>query len=213
MHGAYVRDRRINVLCRHLLEALPAVATVLDVGCGDGRLASSLAKARPHLQVLGIDVLERPDTAIPVRVFDGRRIPYEDGTFDAVILVDVLHHTDEPDRLLREAARVSVRHVVIKDHLREGLLARATLAFMDRTGNLQHGVASPGTYWKRSQWLEAFSELPFSLAVWNEGLGLYPPPASLLFDRRLHFVARLDRDGGASPTSPQAALANRSNLA
>ena len=198
VHESFVRDRRIDVLTERLLEVLPPVRTVLDVGCGDGRLAASIARARAGVEVTGIDVLERPDVAIPVRVFDGREIPYDDHAFDAVTLVDVVHHADDPERLLREAARVSARHVVIKDHLLEGVFAGTTLAFMDSVGNRRHGVALPHVYWKKSKWQQEFEELPFVVAAWNERVGLYPKPAGLVFDRRLHFIARLDRAPVAS---------------
>ncbi len=48
-----------------------------------------------------------------------------------------------PARLLAEAKRVSRGGIVIKDHFREGVLADATLRFMDWVGNAQHGVVLP----------------------------------------------------------------------
>jgi hypothetical protein len=93
--------------------------------------------------------------------------------------------------LLAEAARVARRAVVIKDHLREGLLADATLRFMDRVGNRRHGVALPHNYWTRDRWREAFQRCGLAVDRWSERLGLYPWPAAWVFDRSLHFVARM----------------------
>jgi hypothetical protein len=92
---------------------------------------------------------------------------------------------------LREALRVARHGVVIKDHLVEGPLAWPTLRFMDRVGNRRHGVALPHNYWTRSQWDGAFRELGLASSAWRGRLGLYPAPASLLFERSLHFLAYL----------------------
>jgi hypothetical protein len=58
--------------------------------------------------------------------------------------------------LLLEAARVSRRYIVIKDHLRKGPFARATLQAMDWIGNYGHGVALPYNYLSEQEWREHF---------------------------------------------------------
>jgi hypothetical protein len=64
---------------------------------------------------------------------------------------------------------------------------------MDRVGNARHGVALPYNYWRRAQWLQEFERAGLSPTLWKDSLHLYPWPASLLFDRSLHFVSRLER--------------------
>lgn len=193
LHQDFVLDHRVRVLARHLADAIPKHATVLDVGAGDGKLAAALQGVRPDLTLRGVDILVRPSTAIPVEPFDGARLPVADGGVDVVMLVDVLHHTDEPLALLREATRAAAKAVVIKDHDAGGFLARETLRLMDDVGNRRHGVRLPYNYWTGAQWRDAFDALRLRTAFRRERLGLYPWPASLLFDRRLHFVARLER--------------------
>ena len=119
-------------------------------------------------------------------------IPRNNASVDVVMFVDVLHHTDDPMILLREARRVARRAVVIKDHTLNGLLARQTLRLMDRVGNARYGVALPYNYWTHEKWLESFMKLGLQVGVWATDLGLYPWPARWFFDRSLHFVARLD---------------------
>jgi SAM-dependent methyltransferase len=191
IHQRCVTSRRARVLSGHVAGLLPPDASVLDVGCGDGQIAWLVGQQRPDVQIRGVDVLVRAQTAIPVEPFDGCRLPFDDGSFDVVMFIDVLHHTDDPERLLAEAARVARRAVVIKDHLREGLLADATLRFMDRVGNRRHGVALPHNYWTRDRWREAFESWGMGIDRWQEELQLYRYPASLLFDRSLHFLARV----------------------
>ena len=192
IHQKYTYGRRVSRLCNHLADILPHGANVLDVGCGDGHLASLIMQLRPDLKIQGIDVLVRPATKIPVAPFDGDIIPFATGSFDFVIFSDVLHHTTDPLILLREATRVATKAVVLKDHLCDGFLAGATLKFMDQVGNSRHGVALPYNYWPKQRWLDAFNSLGLSIVAWKEDLRLYPSWANFIFGRSLHFVARLD---------------------
>lgn len=191
LHGGFVHNRRVTVLSKHIARLLPPDAHVLDVGCGDGAIAARLRALRPDIRIEGVDVLVRQHTAIPVRLFDGMRIPYDDASVDVVLMVDVLHHTDDPAVLLRESARVARLEVLVKDHLREGFGARVTLRGMDWVGNARHGVRLPYTYWSRAEWNKAFDQLGLAVRRWESALHLYPAPASWLFDRSLHFIAEL----------------------
>ena len=195
LHERLVFNRRVRVLAGHLAALLPKESRVLDVGCGDGSIDELIAQESPGVSIEGIDVLVRPAAKIPVRAFDGIRIPYPDASFDAVLFVDVLHHTDDPLLLLQEAIRVG-KIVVVKDHFRNGFLAGSTLRFMDWVGNAHHGVALPYNYWSESEWDDAFSAVGLKRTETRRSLGLYSAPASWLFERGLHFIARLERDAG-----------------
>ena len=197
IHGGIVHQRRVRVLADIFASWLPQDLSILDVGCGDGQLAKELTTARPDLKISGVDVLERADCAISMQAFDGETIPFENDTFDAILLADVLHHTTDPCRLLKEAMRVSRELIVIKDHNRNGLFAGATLRFMDSVGNARHGVALPNNYWSREQWTAAFQDLGLGIDEWTNKVPLYPWPASLLFARRLHFCALLASGGNS----------------
>lgn len=184
-------QRRVTVLAERLAPLLPEGARVLDIGAGDGTIAALLLQHRPDVEIVGVDVLVRPDTQIPVTEFDGVRLPFDDGSFDAALLVDVVHHASEPETLLREARRVVRNRVLVKDHTVRGPLARTTLAFMDRVGNRRHGVALPYAYLTKAEWDDVLGRAGLAIESWDTRLGLYPFPASLLFDRSLHFVAAL----------------------
>lgn len=192
LHGRHVFQRRVRVLSNHLAQILPLNASIVDVGCGDGLIAHRILQLRPDLQLRGLDVLVRPRTHIPVDRYDGDTLPLADQSVDCVLFVDVLHHTPDPLQLLREATRVARRAIVLKDHNLNGILAGPTLRFMDWVGNARHGVALPYNYWSSAQWHQTFQSLGLQAAEWRDCLGLYPAPANLLFERALHFIARLE---------------------
>jgi SAM-dependent methyltransferase len=200
LHERFVHGRRVRVLATHLAALIPPRSKVLDVGCGDGTIDSLILQQRPDVFIEGIDVLVRPTAKIPVRRFDGTHIPYPDAQFDSALLVDVLHHADDPLRLLQEASRVG-KSVVIKDVFRDGFLAAATLRFMDWVGNAHHGVALPYNFWSKAEWDAAFNTVGLKRVETRGSLGLYPVPASWFFERDLHFMSRFERQAASSGTN------------
>jgi SAM-dependent methyltransferase len=192
IHQTRVLGRRVRVLAETLAKRIPRGSRVLDVGCGDGLIASTILRLRPDVQIEGIDVLVRPNPAIPVHAYDGAAIPFPDRCFDVALCIDVLHHTVDPTILLRETTRVA-KALLLKDHTREGLFAGARLRLMDAVGNARHGVALPFNYWSRQQWTAAIRSLELDVVEWSSDVALYPWPASLIFGTNLHFVAILQR--------------------
>jgi len=187
----------VDVLCDLISGLIPRNASVLDVGCGDGRLTKAISARRPDLCVSGVDVKVRAEARIPVVLFDGCRLPFEDRRYDITLLVDVIHHADDPLALMREAVRVASVGVVVKDHICSGLLAEPRLRFMDWVGNAGHGVALPYRYWSLAQWQEAFGCLGLSVDRWLEDLRLYRGPVDWVFGGRLQFVAGASKGEGS----------------
>jgi SAM-dependent methyltransferase len=193
LHERLVFNRRVEILAGWFSQLAPRSASVLDVGCGDGLISAVLQSRRPDLVVTGIDVLPRSHTHIPVDMFDGSSIPFDDQSFDSVLFSDVLHHTSDPAILLREARRVSRQGVLIKDHNRNGLLAGPRLRFMDWVGNARFGVALPYNYWTERQWHDAWREIGLKPEQTVTAIGLYPGPIDWLFGAKLHFITFLKR--------------------
>jgi SAM-dependent methyltransferase len=192
LHGQVVHRRRVMALAGHFADLLPQDHSVLDVGCGDGLIDRLVLERRGDLSICGVDVLVRQAAHIAVTQFDGRYLPCSDQSFDSVLFCDVLHHTESPLEMLREAVRVARHSILIKDHVVQGWLARPTLRFMDFVGNAPHGVALPYNYFTAAQWDEALRECCLSPRVIHRRLGLYPAWADVCFGRSLHFIGLYD---------------------
>ena len=190
-HQAFVFERRTRVLAEMLAAQIPQRASVLDIGCGDGTIASLIARLRPDISIQGVEFLVRPECKIECRAFDGASLPFQDASFDVCLFVDVLHHTQDPSILLREAARASRSYVLLKDHLDENFLDDATLRFMDWVGNRPLGVVLTYNYQSRREWGAHFSDCGLVEASWTTRVPLYPAPFSFLVGRGLHFVSLL----------------------
>ena len=131
-----------------------AVPQVLDFGSGDGYFASQVGRLPQVERIAAVDVVERPDSLVTPRLYDGERLPFDDGAFDLAYAVDVLHHCPDPLRAIDDMARCSRRYLLIKDHTYETALGRWTLAVLDELGNRRFGIPSPYRYQKRWQWVE-----------------------------------------------------------
>jgi SAM-dependent methyltransferase len=192
MHSSLVSSRR----CQRLSRALAGLigdqeVGGLDIGCGDGAIAKQIESLLPRVKFTGADVIVRADALVEVIKYDGMNLPFEDKSFDFSMLVDVLHHTQQPALVLKEAARVTRSFIVIKDHYCENARDQAILAFMDWVGNRAHGVALPYNYQSRASWEGIFAACDLNKEEVVEALNLYPFPFSLIFERGLHFAARL----------------------
>ena len=166
---------------------------VLDVGCGAGSLGRAIMESPncpARVTVTGLEVEKRDgEPFILVTNYDGEDFPFAENAFDMVILADVLHHADEPHRLIRESLRVARRGLLIKDHKIDGPLAYLRLAFIDWAANAPYEVACLYRYNTAEQWAEWYERHDLVVEHELHGLRLYPPIVNLLFGGRLQYFA------------------------
>jgi SAM-dependent methyltransferase len=170
---------------------LGQVESLLDIGCGDGRNTKRLAELCGARTIAGVDVTIRKETLIDVSQYDGKNVPFPDRSFDAVTLVDVLHHCEDPQRTLDEAVRVARNMVVIKDHLAYGAVTRWMLKMQDLVGNAKDSIPCPGTYFELRQWVEMFDRAGARMAGIDWPLKLHDLPWSLAGWPVFQFTAKL----------------------
>ena len=102
-----IQSRKYEAVAPHI----PKTGRILDVGCGTGLFLPSLAE-RAQL-VVGVDlsaemlrgVRERAGAAELVQA-DADHLPFPDRSFDAVVAITLLQNMPDPERTVRELARV-----------------------------------------------------------------------------------------------------------
>ena len=82
---------------------------MLDVGCRSRRLQEVLCHYNPNVCYVGVDLNEPAEVIADLNV----GLPFGDKTFDVVVALDVLEHTDNIHRSCDELFRVAGRFVVI----------------------------------------------------------------------------------------------------
>lgn len=134
----------IQDFARQLAKSVPSARRILEIGCGDGSVANTLVKTYPGVDYVGIDISPEPG-----RRFGGNRskaqfhsirsddyVATSPGTFDLVLVVDVLHHVPHAERggLLRDVEQLLSPDgsLVIKEWIRSRSLPYLVGANADR---------------------------------------------------------------------------------
>jgi 3' terminal RNA ribose 2'-O-methyltransferase Hen1 len=110
-----LNDQRIDATLSAITALTPPAASIIDLGCGEGKTLAALIKALPHaVKLAGMDVstvalefaakrlnLDRPNVSERLQLFQGSLV-YRDARlagFDVGLLNEVIEHL-EPDRLV-----------------------------------------------------------------------------------------------------------------
>ena len=128
-YGGYKYDGRWAVVAKQLcdLYALPADATILDVGCGRGFLLYEFTRLLPNCTVAGFDpseyALATAKEEVRDRLFVHRAeqpFPFADRRFDLVLSVNALHNLPPQDVVtaLAEMERVGANKYLCVESFR-----------------------------------------------------------------------------------------------
>lgn len=148
----------------------PPCRRLLDLGAGEGYVGRAAQRAT-HAEVVLADVADFNRTPLPLVVYDGRRLPFEDDAFDVTLLVFVLHHATDPAVVLREARRVTRHRVLVLESVFEGTWDRWWLGVADRLanrlrgGNVMRDQEQHLQFRRASEWRRMFVKTGFRIAV------------------------------------------------
>lgn len=149
-------EKRTARLTAEIEPYIRAGDRILDIGSGSGHIARHLKEK--GYAVTSLDVADKCafEDGHPV-LYDGKIIPFADDSFDAALLITVLHHVADPAALLREAKRVAQRIVVIED-LYQGAVQKHLTYAMDSILNREF-IGHPHSNKTKEEWKESFKAL------------------------------------------------------
>ena len=96
-----------------LIRPIVKAKTVLELAAGTGMIAKNIVNAAAHIEATDASAemiaeakRDNRSAKLHFSVQDMFRLPYADGSFDAVIVSNALHIVPQPEKALREIGRV-----------------------------------------------------------------------------------------------------------
>jgi SAM-dependent methyltransferase len=94
--NTYIHNVHWNTVNNYLLPLIPRNSTILDLGCGYGRIASLIARTRPDIELYCVDFsltycsLCSKNTSVHVACADILNLPFRNGVFDSIVAITSL---------------------------------------------------------------------------------------------------------------------------
>jgi len=133
---------------------IPEKATIVDIGSGSGQF--SLALQKSGYSVTSVDVKDKTNThEITAMVYDGNTLPFKTNSFEVSMLITVLHHCPNPERVFEEAVRVSKNRVFILEDVYSNKVMKYLTWAMDSLVNMEF-FGHPHTNKTEKEWEALF---------------------------------------------------------
>lgn len=133
----------------------------IEIGSGPGSVLSVMRKRNYYVDGLDIGDNGYREDLRPI-VYDGETMPFPKKSYDTALLLTVLHHTQDPDAILREASRIAQKIVIIEDVYDNRLMEYLTKAF-DSLMNLEF-FGHPHSNRTDAEWRQSFMALGLSVS-------------------------------------------------
>ena len=160
---------------------------IIDVGCGSGATALTLAKSFAESQIVGVDLsdpilrlanLSAQAAELGERVRfekgDAQELPYEDDSFEVALNLNMVHLVSDPIRMLNEIERVLVPDgfLFIADLRRSwlGLIEaeiRSALTLEEAKDLFGRSQLRPGVFSSQLVWWRFETLYPFMQQTWT----------------------------------------------
>ena len=152
--------QRSEVVISRIFPFLKDSKKILDIGSGTGDVAFLLGNHGKD--VTPVDVGDfHGSRLVKTIIYDGRKLPFPNNSFDTAMLLMVMHHTPNPEIVFDEASRVAKELVIIETSYTTPTNRWFTIV-SDALGNLRLD-AFWSSYKSDSEWKELFTKKKFEI--------------------------------------------------
>lgn len=150
----------VNKKLKKIIAHIKPGSTILDIGSGNGLITKVLRENKYIVTPIDIHAGQYDDSVKPV-IYNGKKMPFADKSFNTGILLTILHHTNNQEEIISEAARVC-RQLIIMEDIYSTLLQKYYTFFLDSFVNLFYSPC-PHTNRLDQDWKNLFFKLNLNL--------------------------------------------------
>lgn len=154
-----VYKKEAERMCQECEPFVKRGSKILDLGCGRGITAETF-KNFFQAEIYGVDIKDQRIIDLPFRVIGGKKLPFQDNSFDVVLITYVLHHAESHLELIKEAKRVSKNKIIVYEDSKEKGLTNVALWLHKNT----YKISAPFQknhirFYNTEEWEKLFNQL------------------------------------------------------
>lgn len=154
------RFRAKTFMVDKILPFLDKKDKIIDIGSGSCSICEILSENGFDITPLDIKNSSVVESIKPI-IYGGKKIPFPDKSFDVSLIITVLHHTQNPEKLLKEAKRVSKKIIIIED-IYSNIFQKYFTYFLDSLVNFEFR-GHPHSNKTDKGWKAAFKKLKLKI--------------------------------------------------
>lgn len=151
---------RVQQKIEEVLRYLSKHDKILDLGAGNCVVCQVLIDQNFKVMPLDVRNVSFVEGLEPM-LYNGEELPFMAKEFEAAMLLTMLHHTKNPDNILREAKRVS-RKLIIIEEVYTNKIQKLVTFFLDSLFTLEF-FGHPHTNRTDEEWKQTFDRLGLEL--------------------------------------------------
>ena len=176
--------RAAKGLCQECAPFITKGSKIIDIGCGRG-ITTQEFRDYFQAEILGVDVADQRVIDFPFQKIDGKNLPFSNDSFDVALLINVLHHADDPENLLNEAKRITKEKIIICEDLKgKGISQLANWLHRNTYRISAPFLRQPNNFHSREEWKRKFSKNGLKVSfekIFSQPFGWLYPIKNVLF--------------------------------
>lgn len=174
---------RSKALATKVASYLTPDSKVMDFGCGNMYTAKEIIRLKPGVKIVGLDIVEDQNLQLDKNdhnlsfVQSGSQIlPFEDESFDHVLALACLHHTEFPEKYVEELKRVIKKDgtIIIAEEMYTSLLDKLYISGSDFLLNkLKEDIPVPLNFRSHKHYGQVFKGLGLKV-IHKSSIRLFP---------------------------------------